>query len=98
MGRVERRTDSTGAETRFGYPDLGQVPNAMLRNSSGFEIQRDDGGRVSGIKTSWGEEQTWLYNSDGLLSRIEMKRDGASGAVELDGKGRPVKQVDFQCH
>lgn len=93
-GAPTQITDSTGLDFQIGYDSSGAV-NAALQvtqqGNMGYQLERDDQGRIRAVKSSWGDT-AYDYGNDGQLRRVERHRGGQRAAITLaDGRVRRVE-------
>jgi len=85
--------DSSGLEVLLQYDPAGR-PTTVLQKTPegnmGYNIERDNAGRVRTVRSSW-DNTSYEYGTDGDLQRIETTRAGKSALIEMaDGLVRRV--------
>lgn len=79
--------DSKGLDMVLGYDASGALASAVQRTpegNAGYQVKRDDAGRVLGIESSWGNT-SYSYASDGNLERVQATLGDKSASVALKG-------------
>ncbi len=95
QGLSSRFTDCTGAETSIKYDNHG-LPWVFSSKQGKVEMDRDKQGRLETVKTSWGDRQTYAYDSKtGLIKKANFSTGSKESAIEFEN-GLPVviKQYD----
>lgn len=84
-GAPTQITDGTGLDFQIGYDSSGAV-NAALQvtpqGTMGYQLERDDQGRIRAVKSSWGDT-TYEYTDQGKLRRVASKRGDRSASMTL---------------
>ncbi|MCM8594308.1 RHS repeat-associated core domain-containing protein [Accumulibacter sp.] len=96
-GRPVEVTDYTGLQASTDYDDRGRLRARLVKRDGknyGFELARDDAGRVREVKSSW-DTSRYAYDSAGLLSRSEVEASGQKSWAEWKaGRLQKVRQFD----
>lgn len=96
-GRPLAITDNSGLQVQIGYDRSGQLKSMINKREGqnfGFQVTRDDLGRIKGVDSSWGK-QTYAYDTAGLVNNMVVETQGSQASVALkDGLVQKVKQFD----
>lgn len=96
-GRPLEVTDYTGLQASTDYDDRGRLRARLVKRDGknyGFDVARDDAGRVREVKSSW-DTSRYAYDSAGLLSRSEVEAGGQKSWAEWKaGRLQKVRQFD----
>ncbi|MEI6534971.1 MAG: hypothetical protein WCN98_06500, partial [Verrucomicrobiaceae bacterium] len=79
--------DSAGADFQFSYDETGSLASAVQKTPEGnlgYNLKRDNKGRVETIKSSWGDI-TCIYENAGAIKRIASSRGNKSSSVDFAG-------------
>lgn len=88
--------DQTGLDLQFGYDEDGALTNAIHKTPAGdvgYQVQRDEKGRLEAIESSWGNLQC-DYGSDYNLEKITVNRGDKIALIEIDG-GTVKRRMNF---
>jgi RHS repeat-associated protein len=96
LGRPIKQTDYSGAETKTGYDDEGNL-GIMVSKRGGIKITRNSIGKVDKVETSWGYGQHNSYDpNSGDLKKVEVTSGNTKSVIEFDnGKPTRVKHVSY---
>lgn len=94
LGRPAEVSDHTGGNVRIGYDKTGATA-VVASQGQGFEVARDDAGRVQSVRTSWGYQERYTYEKGEIEPKsIEVGASGATAEIEFD-RGLPARIREF---
>jgi hypothetical protein len=96
-GSPREITDYRGLQMRMEYGADGVLKSVATKRDDkqfGFEISRDNAGRIQEVKSSWGK-QRYAYDPSGQLSKLEVESAGQRSAAEWkSGLLQKLRQFD----
>jgi RHS repeat-associated protein len=100
-GRPVEVTDYRGLQITIRYNangDIDQVISARKGKNYGFQVHRDQAGRVQIVESSWGKAQ-YFYDEDGHISMMAFEKLGGSGMERAvltfeSGRLHGIKEFD----
>jgi RHS repeat-associated protein len=95
-GRAVGIKDCTGGNLTVRYDDEGDVVSATTDRDGktfGTVVEKDDAGRVTRVRSSWGEERR-MYDADGRLAQVTTEAAGGTATSRFD-HGRLVEALGF---
>ncbi|RJQ83192.1 MAG: RHS repeat protein [Desulfobacteraceae bacterium] len=95
-GRPVEVTDYSGMQILLGYDAsgaLGAVVQKTPDGNLGYNIKRDNQGRVETVKSSWGEA-AYSYDKEGSLKSVQSTSKGHTALMEL-ASGRIKSSTAF---
>lgn len=98
IGRPIKIKDSSGFEYRMEYDDQGRLLAHGRVNEDGkrvgIKLTYNTQGLVAGVESSWSKEKLY-YGEEGLLTKVEVERQGVRSVTTFDAYGRPVSRLAF---
>jgi len=85
LGRPVEITDYAGLKVYVNYDSTGNVSGVVQATGAGnlgYNIARDDSGRITNVSSSWGTAE-YLYDQDGDLDRVIQDRAGNQAILEF---------------
>jgi len=96
-GRLREITDCRGLQVLVDYDGSGELGAMVCKRDGknyGFQINRDQSGRIQEVKSSWGTER-YAYDAAGALERADIERNGKKATIEWkSGLVRKLTQFD----
>lgn len=97
IGRPVEIKDYRGLHVSIGYEESGELAGMITHRGGknyGFNLIRDNFGRVQEVQSSWGKQQ-YSYEATGFLTKMQINKDGVNSAAEWkSGQLHAVKQFD----
>ncbi len=87
FGKPVEIRDQAGLHMQMVYDNRGALAAQVQQTaegSFGFNLERDEAGRVLAVKSSWGDT-TYSYAANGDLERLASRRGPATATVDLPG-------------
>jgi len=100
-GRPVEITDNRGLRIAVRYDNQGDVSQMITKRNGknyGFNMSRDDAGRIRTVKSSWGKKEI-TYDKEGALSMVTVQKQGRTGPEQsvlefVSGRLLRAKQFD----